>query len=119
MSQELTYGVSATENKNGVTFQKTFNGQVDVSGNSPLSYIQNIGTSDETLDLGDISTIGFVCLRNMDVTNYVEIGHTSGTYALKLKAGEFCLFRAGAAMTAIHAKANTAAINLEVQLLPD
>lgn len=119
MSQELTASVAATETKNGVSFQKNFTFQVDVTGNSPASYIQNIGTADETLDLSDVGTLGFICLKNIDDTNYVEIGYTSGTYFAKLKAGEACLFRAGAGLTAIHAKANTAAINLEVLLLPD
>lgn len=89
----------------------------DVSGTSGIENIVSVGTSNETLALGDIGTIGYCYFHNMDSTNYVEIGITSGTYALKLKAGEFALVRWNS--SAVHCRANTSAINLEYVLIPD
>jgi hypothetical protein len=81
--------------------------------------VASVATSDGTLDLGGIGTLGYAVFKNLDVTNYVEIGHTSGTYEIKLKAGEFCCFRIGSGMTALHAKANTGACLLQYLLIPD
>jgi hypothetical protein len=119
MSQELSVALQVTESKNTVSYSKNFNATVDVSGNTPLANIQSIGTSDGTLDIGGIGTLGYLVLKNLDATNYLEIGYTSGTYFAKLKPGESCVFRAGSGLTAIHAKANTAACLLEYLLLPD
>lgn len=119
MAQEITLSVNIAQTKNGVTFSKDFTGQFDVTGNTPISNVQNIGTSDETLALGDISTIGYIALRNLDNTNFIDIGYTSGTYFARLKRGEFMVMRGGPGLTAIHAKADTAVCNLEYLLLPD
>lgn len=82
---------------------------------------QTIGTSDEVLIVGDVATNGYFYAKNADVTNYLELGYTSGTYFAKLKAGEACVFRLGSGVTvsAIHAKANTGACVLEYFILPD
>jgi len=56
-----------------------------------------------------LGTPGYVYVRNMDTTNYVEVGITA-SYTIKLLAGDFALFPAAAA---IYAKANTAACNVE------
>lgn len=119
MANELTLTISASETKNGATYSASYNGTVTVSGNTPISNVQSIGTVDESLDLGDISSLGYIIAKNLDATNYLELGHTSGTYEIKLKPGEFCAFRVGSGMTAIHAKANTAACLLQYLLLPD
>jgi hypothetical protein len=119
MADELSLAISATETKSGVSTEKSFTDNFDVSGIPFISAIQAIGTSDETLQLGDVASLGWLVMKNTDATNYVEIGYTSGTYFAKLKAGEFCAFRAGAGLTAIHAKANTGAINLEYVLFSD
>lgn len=113
MANELSLTISLSEVKNNITTERSFSDQFDVAGDALISAVQNIGTADETLSLGDVSAIGFIFLRNADATNYVEIGYTSGTYFGKLLAGEYCVLRAGAGLTAIHAKANTAAINLD------
>ena len=69
---------------------------------------QSVGTSEETIALGDIGTIGWVFVVNTDETNYVEIGSATGDYLGKMLAGEsFGPVRWNAA--AIYLKANTAA----------
>lgn len=73
------------------------------------SQVLTIGTSEETVSLGDISTPGWCYLVNCDSTNYVEVGFSTGVYGIRLKAGEpaHC-FRLNSGVT-IYAKANTAA----------
>lgn len=88
-----------------------------VSGVSGIGNIISVGTSDESLALGDISTIGWVYFRNLDATNFISIGSDGTLYPIKLKAGEFALMRWNAA--AIHVKANTGACNFKYLLTPD
>ena len=54
-------------------------------------------------------------IKNLDATNYCSIGLT-GSYTIKLKAGEFCLFRAAADLFAAF---NTAPGYLEIIVVED
>jgi hypothetical protein len=119
MANELSLVASASQTKNGATYAASYTKTVDVSGNTPVANVQSIGTSDETLALGEISSLGWMIAKNLDATNFIQIGHTSGTYSIKLKAGEFCSFRIGSGMTAIHAIADTGACLLQYLLLPN
>jgi len=111
----LRINISST--RDNTTFSRSFTDTFDVGASSGLLTRQNIGTSDETLSLGDVSSNGYIFIKNCDATNYVELGHTSGTYFGRLNAGEGAVFRCGAALTAIHAKANTGACDVEYLLL--
>jgi len=46
----------------------------------------SIATTEETLGpvFGDIGTEGWVCLYNMDTTNFVSVGFATGVYGIKL-----------------------------------
>lgn len=104
--------------KSGASISRTFpSTYFDVSVTAGVQNVISVGTSDESLALGDISTIGWIYLKNMDSTNYISVGSDGTLYPIKLKAGEFCLCRWNAA--AIHAKANTGACNMEYILIPD
>lgn len=48
--------------------------------------VVNIGTTEETLSFGDIAP-GTVVLQNLDSTNYVEYGFSTGVYGCKLLPG--------------------------------
>lgn len=118
MSAELLLQATAKFSKGGASFESNFpSTYFDVAGSAPNKEVQAIGITDETLNLGDISTIGFVFMRNLDATNYITVGSDGTLYPIKLKPGEFFLGRWNAA--AIHAKANTAPCNLEYLILPD
>lgn len=77
-----------------------------------------IGTTEETVVFTDMLVNGCLFLHNMDVTNYVEIGTTTGDYPIKLKAGEFAFIRLNVGKT-LYAKANTTAIVLRAVQYPD
>jgi len=95
---------------------------IDVASVAGSGGIQNVGTAVEQITKGDTTDGGFYFFRNIDATNYVEIGTTSddsasGTFQpfLKLLAGEYSIGRLKEAN--VFAKANTAAINLQYRMV--
>jgi hypothetical protein len=82
---------------------------------------QSIGTSEEVVDFGDITTNGYAFIRNLDPANYVVYGPESGGAMVvfgKLKAGEFALLRISPTIV-MRAKADTAACLLDVRIYQD
>lgn len=87
----------------------------DVAATHRIQSVQTIGTTEEALALGDVATDGGAFYaRNLDATNYVEIGLT-GSYVIKLLPGEYC-YLSGVSSRALYAKANTAAVALAYSL---
>lgn len=85
------------------------------------SPILSIGTSEETISAGDVATLGYVAFKNLDATNYVDIGPDSGgsmVGMVRLEAGDVGIFRLKPGIT-LKAQANTAAVKLQMLLLND
>ncbi len=61
---------------------------VDQASAKFVDKILDIGTSEETISFDDISTKGWCCLQNLDSTNYVNWGFTTGDLHGEMKAGE-------------------------------
>lgn len=82
--------------------------------------IQIIGTTEETVSVGDVSTLGWAFFQNLDATNYVEIGpDATGMVAfIRLEPGESCALRLTPGIT-IKAQANTAPVKLRCLILED
>lgn len=81
----------------------------------------NIGTSDEAISLGDISSAGYAYFRNLDTTNYVEIGPTSGGALvpfLRLAPGKEATLPLTPSV-ALRGQANTAACNVLIAVLEE
>ena len=94
--------------------------KVDQTTAALIENVQNIGTSHEALDMGGITTAGYAYFRNLDATNFVEIGiDVSATFhaTVKLKAGEACVFRL--TTNAPYAQADSAACDLQYMILDD
>lgn len=71
---------------------------------------QSIATTETTLELGSVSSVGYVILINRDGTNYVDVKTAaSGTIFARLQPGGFCILYLGSGVTAPVAIANTAA----------
>lgn len=115
MSQEITNTSQFTYRKNGAVITRNTSTTNDASGNGAVQNIQSIGTTDETLDKGDVGTVGFLYAKNLDPTNYVDIGPDGTSYPIRLKAGEDCRTKWNG--SAVHAKANTAACLLDYVLI--
>lgn len=93
----------------------SINQQKDVVATARVQGVQDIGTSEEAIVLGDVATDGGAFFaRNLDATNFVEIGLT-GSYVIKLKPGEFC-FLSGVSDKDLYARANTAAVKISYAL---
>jgi hypothetical protein len=85
------------------------------AGTNSLGNVQNIGTTTEAIVFGDVTTVGYLFLKNLDATNYVEFDlntPVAGTAHIKLLAGE-CAFLPQR-QTTIYGKANTAAVDVLV-----
>lgn len=84
--------------------------------------IVEIGTSEEDIDLSEITTLGWCYMRNLDTTNYVEWGKKDGSGNMqaigRLEAGEPALFRMNPGVT-LRMKANTAACKVQIIVLED
>ena len=119
MANELTVSCSMRFSKSGREASQSYSGiRIDVSGDKITRVIQEIGTDEEALDVGDIGTAGYVIMKNLDDTNYIEIRPGTGEADLiKLKAGEVAMFRL--ALNGPYAIANTAACDLEFLLIED
>lgn len=95
MANELTLSLSLRFSKSPtqvVEVAKVL--QRDVTGDDYTHKTQTIGTSAEALNIGDITTPGYLVIVNTDGTNYVEIRDgESGADVVKLKAGDWAMFR--------------------------
>ena len=113
MANELRLQVDLRYNKNGRIIEEKESIWVDVAGDNVIRNIQEVGTSEEALQSIDGGTQGYLLIKNLDSTNYVEVGLT-GEYTAKLKAGEIALFRCAGT---VFAKANTAACDVDYILI--
>lgn len=116
-ANELNVNTTFTFTKNGATLQRSISGNVTVSGNISQYGVQTIGTSDETIPLGDVGTIGYVYIHNLDATNFVIFGSDGSVYPNKAKATEPALVRWNGA--AVHIKANSGACKVEYAIIED
>lgn len=125
MSDEIKLSISLTYAKGGIAVDTSDMGLTallfTVSGTDYVKSTQVIGTaSSEAIGKGEITTPGWLVVKNTDATNYVEIERatfTSTNGTVKLKAGEVAVFRIGS--TAPHALANTGNCIIHYLMLED
>lgn len=122
MANEISITMNATcENGN---FKSTFNVgtvRVNQSAQGAASGIWSVGTTTESLPSGDVSSKGYLFLRNLDATNFVTLYATTGGNGRefgKLKAGEVTVLRMSPSKSLV-GKADTAAVKLQYLLLED
>lgn len=119
MADEIAVSVMLRVENGSLSFKKALAGLTfDQSSAKMIHSVQNVGTSEEAVDLGDVATPGWALFINRDDTNYVTIRDGSGgDDVVKLEAGEFALFRLATATP--YAIANTAACDVEYVILED
>ena len=118
MANEIKANVSlSVKTALGAKLDRFESKSINMTGESILQTTQLVEASNVTLDMTntELGTPGYVFIRNMDPTNYCSIGLTS-SYTIKLKAGEFCLFRAAADL---YAAFNTSSGYLEIIVVED
>lgn len=75
---------------------------------------QNIGITEEAINLGEVTSLGYALFVNRDPTNYLELRvATGGVKFAKLRPGKFAFFEFGSGITAPFAIADTAPCQLE------
>lgn len=122
MADEIKIRLTMTV-ENG-TFKTTISpAQVDVdqSAIGCGGYVQSIGTSEEVVNFGDVALAGYAFLQNVDATNWVEYGPENAGAMVsfgKLKPGEIAVLRIKPGVV-MRAKANAAAVKLDVRLFED
>jgi hypothetical protein len=108
MANELSLQVSLTYTPSAANQVKidppTFTKTVDMTGPDHVQGTQVFADADEALVINDIGTAGYCLIKNLDSTNEVTIGGSdtgadNDNLPFKLKAGEFCLFRANGTIT--------------------
>jgi len=95
-----------------------FTQTVTLAGPGLFENVWMVGTSEETLDVQDVPTLGYAFMRNTDTTNFINVGVTTGVYFMRLKPGEYAWFRLEPGVT-IFGLADTAAVNLWVKIFND
>jgi hypothetical protein len=122
MANEITLNLSWTLTKSNHkdSFQPGTKSitQTGVGAHCP---VVSVGTSEEDLTVGDISTLGWLTLQNLDATNYVQWGPKSGGAMVavgRLKPGEIAHLRLEPGIT-LRWIANTGACKVLVKLLED
>lgn len=118
MANELNLSASLSFSKGGAVVDKALTATISVTGDAFSHEILSIAITTPTLlvESASLGTPGYVFIKNLDATNFVSVGIT-GSYTVKLKAGEFALFRY--ASTSLYAVADTAACLVEYIIIED
>lgn len=127
MASELTFNLSVEYvDSFGVTMQATpaiEDVLVTVATKKSMVTVQSVGTSEEALLLGDITSRGTCVLVNLDPTNYIEVKvATGGAIFAKLfpkgsTAGvNFCVVHLGSGAQSPFVIANTASCDMAIFL---
>ena len=89
---------------------------VTQTGTNATAATQSIPTgADEVIDFGAdvIGSQGYFFVKNLDDTNYVELGIASETKCIRLQAGEWSLIKSTPGASWV-AQANTAACQIQI-----
>ena len=85
--------------------------QIAVGGPTPGYF--TLGLSEETIAFGELGTKGWCVIQNLDATNFIRFGFSTGVYGGKLLAGEACIFRLST--TSLYMIADTASCKVLVK----
>ena len=115
MANEISSSINFKAAKSGAKTAINSSFNLTMTGNEMVQSTQSIGTTAETLNLGDITGApGALIIKNLDATNFIEIGGDSGLTIFKItvKKGQFAAFQPSSAT--IYAKADTAAVRIQI-----
>jgi len=118
ISRELELRIGAHFKKGGVEIDFDFYKEITVTGEVGYRNVQTIGfAAEEAVVLpGDAAAPGYIVLRNMDATNFIEVGVTTTVYNIKLEpARPVAIFPIDG--TTLFAKADTGNCELEIVVI--
>lgn len=111
----VTVSLTFQASKDGTQVTGSYSsGSLTMAGTELIGNTQSVGTSNEALVLGDLSTVGFVFCKNLSDANYVEIflDNSNAQLVARLLPGEACLFKPNT--STLYGRANTAACSVFV-----
>ena len=82
----------------------------------PSPGVVQVGTSEETVLVSELTTLGVAHIVNLDPTNYVRMGFSTGVYGIRLMPGEPNQFRLNPGIT-IYVIANSATCRVEFSIM--
>jgi len=115
MANEIYTSINYTCRKGGADISITTSKSVNMTGDDMLNATQEIGTTAELISFGEISGApGEVVIKNLDATNFIELGGDSDltVFKTKLLPGRATVFQPSSAT--LYAKANTAAVRIQI-----
>ena len=122
MAREITVNITA-QLKNGALLDAFTPGAINVTQTtaSANSRIIDAATSDTAYSFADVTTMGWLILQNLDPTNYVAYGPTSGGALVnfgKMKPLEYAILRLYPGIT-FRMQANTGVCKVLAKLWND
>jgi hypothetical protein len=113
MADEIQMTARLYASKNGAYLPSvTYTKSATMVGTDMGSQTQVIGLTVESLDVPvDVSSPYKLLISNLDNTNYVEMGFVSGTYTMRIPAGETLLIPYVSAT--LYLLANTSAVTIQ------
>jgi hypothetical protein len=119
MADEITMSAALRLSNGGRTPSLAYVAdQFNQTGTDYILGTQIATTTTTALDKGNITQPGIMLLKNLDATNYVELGgatFTVGNGVIRVNAGEWCMFRWMGTTPFI--LANTASVSVEYLLI--
>jgi len=113
MADEIQLTARLYASKNGAFLPSvTYTKSTTMVGTDMGSQTQVIGLTVEALDVPvDVTSPYKLLISNLDNTNYVELGFVSGTYTMRIPAGETLLMPYVSAT--LYLLANTSAVTVQ------
>lgn len=120
MANEITVNAALRVSNGNLNFSRDFGSKTfdQTAAGGPTPCFLTVGTVEESVAFGELSTVGWLAMENLDDTNYVEWGFATGVYGGRLEAGEPALFRLNPSTT-LYLKADTADCKVNVYALED
>jgi hypothetical protein len=113
MADEIQMTARLYASKNGAYLPSvTYTKSATMVGTDMGSQTQVIGLTVEALDVPvDVTSPYKLLISNLDSTNYIELGFVSGTYTMRVPAGETLLLPYVSAT--LYLLANTSAVTIQ------
>jgi len=86
--------------------------QTGVGGGNPGTI--SVGTTEEIVTLSELTTPGMIYVKNLDETNYIDFGFSTGVYGIRVKPGMGNWIGLVPGVT-LYARANTAACRASIK----
>lgn len=108
----LNISASINDTTNGVN--QSANKTVTTTGEGIVQRVLSVGTTEEEVTIATgIGDCGYAMVKNLDATNFVEVGFATGVYPIKIPAGQFALIPLAAATASLFLMADTDACDVK------